>query len=179
MKSIGLVLIATIAIGLFAMPATMAYFTGQHQFVDGISVECSKCHGDIGTELLNGEAHSNLDCQACHLTTDMSVLGDNPNLDKEGHASIAVECMDCHNAGPSTSTGFPQAGPDGDHDITNSSAAHNNWYLAALNSDINYGANEVCIACHTHAGINITWTASNANMTYDQSTGVFGEVAIV
>ncbi|MCK5487289.1 MAG: hypothetical protein KAI86_13815 [Desulfobacterales bacterium] len=176
MKSIGLIVIATIAVGLFAMPATMAYFTGQHQFVDAVSVDCTKCHGDIETELTGGLVHEFLDCQACHVTTDMSVMGDNPNLAKAGHASVAVECMDCHD---SAVGGFPQAGALGDHDITNDTAAHNDWYLAALNSDINYGANEVCIACHTHTNVEITWTAADANMTYDQSTGVFGEVSNV
>jgi len=173
MKSIGLVLIATIAIGLFAMPATMAYFTGQHQFVDPISVECTKCHGDIQTELSGGNVHEYMMCQVCHVTTAMSAMGNNPNTTKAGHASVAVECMDCHNS----ATGrFPQAGPLGDHDITSESAAHNNWYLSALNSDVNYGANEVCIACHTHANIEITWTAANANMTFNQGTRVFGAV---
>jgi hypothetical protein len=169
---IGLVLAATIAVGMFALPTTMAYFTGQHDFMDPTSVMCSKCHGDIGTELSAGNVHESLKCQACHVTTGMSGMGSNPNVTKSGHASVAVECMDCHNA---TTGGFPQAGPHGDHDITASTAAHNKWYLSALNSSVNYGANEVCIGCHTHANINITWAASNANITFDQSTREFGK----
>ena len=182
MKSIGLIVIATIAIGLFAMPATMAYFTGQHEFVQATDVECTKCHGDIQTELSAGFVHESLACQACHITTAMTIdnataVGINPNEAKAGHASIAVECMDCHD----DQTGFPSASTgvnagSADHDITNSTAAHNGWYQAAYNSDVNFGANEVCIACHTHTTVDITWTASDANMTYDQSTGEFAEV---
>ena len=188
MKSIGLVLIATIAIGLFAMPATMAYFTGQHTFTGGADVQCSKCHGAIEDEFLNANntVHESMICNDCHVTTNMNNASMNP-ADKTGHASIAVECMDCHDsavfAGPQAGS-TPNANGD-THDITSPDAAHGDWYQAALNDGNDdsltpsTGANEVCIACHTHTAVEILWTSSlNGTMTYNQTSRTFEVVPI-
>ena len=179
MNKIGLVLAATIAVGMFALPATMAYFTGQHVFVAGADVDCGKCHSDIDTEFYvtnentNGPHSANMVCRDCHITEAMGGASAYQNpADKGGHASTAVECMDCHN---NSAVAFPQAGEFGDHDITNATAAHRNFYLDALsNSDttLKNGANEACVACHTHTAVTIDWLPGN-NMSYNQSTGTF------
>lgn len=178
MNKIGLVVAAIVAVGMFALPATLAYFDGQHVFVAGADVDCTKCHTDINDEFnvqnnVGLKPHQSIDCRDCHVTTTMGGTNLNQNpANKEGHASTAVECMDCHDS----ALGIAQAGPNGDHDITNTTAAHNAWYQAALaNSDttLKNGANEVCIACHTHTAVTIEWIGGAANMTYNQSSQVF------
>ena len=46
---------AVIAIGLFALPGTVAMFGGQHDWYDlnpdGNDVSCEKCHADIYAEM--------------------------------------------------------------------------------------------------------------------------------
>ncbi|TFH42591.1 MAG: hypothetical protein E4G94_06025 [ANME-2 cluster archaeon] len=176
-NKIGLFIAATIAVGMFALPATMAYFDGQHTFVDGADVDCEKCHTTIGEEFASTQSHDAMACRDCHVTTLMGgTSGYQNNASKVGHASTAVECMDCHN---SLQSSAPQAGPEGDHDITNTSAAHNAWYLSALDNEdttLKNGANEVCVACHTHTAVTIIWLPGT-NMTYNQSSDTFSNSA--
>lgn len=171
MRKIGLILVAAIAIGMFALPATMAYFTGQHYFVYGDDVQCTKCHADIGTEY--GGAHDaiGMKCTDCHVTVAMngtsSTTTQNPSA-KIGHASVAVECLDCHENGVG-----PQVGLGSAHDIYSTGAAHREFFDAAIaNTDMNNGYNEACIACHTHTVVTITWAPGTA-MNYDATTDVF------
>ncbi|MCL7475771.1 MAG: hypothetical protein M8352_06985 [ANME-2 cluster archaeon] len=184
MNKIGLVLAAVIAVGMFALPATLAYFDGQHVFVPGSQVDCGKCHAAIADEFnvvneqLSGAHSSNMVCTDCHVTVQMNGAGSstiyqNPAA-KAGHASTAVECMDCHDSNQISAA--PQAGQYGNHDITNVTAAHYDFYAAALaNADttLRNGANEACVACHTHTAVTIVWVSSAPNMTYDQGTTLF------
>lgn len=182
MRKIGLILVAAIAIGMFALPATMAYFTGQHTFVYGNPLRappgseyvlCTKCHADIGTEFTSGvHADAGMICNDCHVTTAMNGTStyQNPSS-KVGHASVAVECMDCHDGGVG-----PQVGNGSAHDITSSGAAHKDFFAAALaNTDMNNGYNEACIACHTHTSVTISW-AAGTNMSYDPASNSFAVV---
>ncbi|MBW6517741.1 MAG: hypothetical protein K0A89_04470 [ANME-2 cluster archaeon] len=192
MNKIGLVLAAVIAVGMFALPATLAYFDGQHVFVSGSDVDCGKCHTAIADEFyyanrgadggVVGPHATNMVCTDCHVTVLMngnstSTVYQNPAA-KEGHASTAVECMDCHD---SNQTSYAkQAGQYGNHDITDPTAAHYDFYAAALaNEDttLRNGANEACIACHTHTAVTIVWVSTDGNMTYDQATGHFSQNA--
>jgi hypothetical protein len=78
-KRIALMVIAVVAIGIFALPSTVSLFSGQHSWYDlGASIEsasgrnnvpCEKCHADIADEM-GGEngAHRNLTCAMCHRT---------------------------------------------------------------------------------------------------------------
>lgn len=43
--------VAFMALGLYAMPQTVALFAGQHTYYSGASVECEKCHSDILAEI--------------------------------------------------------------------------------------------------------------------------------
>lgn len=75
-----LVLIAVMGVGLFALPQTVALFSGQHTFVNidptGNQIECTKCHGDVQAELDSGASsgtlpntpgpHAGLACSNCH-----------------------------------------------------------------------------------------------------------------
>lgn len=84
-----LVVIALIGIGLYALPATMSLFAGQHSFVNidatGNQIDCVKCHGDVQAELQGGHSsvtgtnapHSGFKCEYCHRIEAGSSSGDN------------------------------------------------------------------------------------------------------
>ncbi|MCW7077409.1 MAG: hypothetical protein OCU18_09080, partial [Candidatus Syntrophoarchaeum sp.] len=118
-KPIMLLMIATLAIGIFALPSTVALFSGQHSWYDlnenrGINdVPCEKCHGEIKSEMIHGDngAHRDLTCAMCHraevfagyifargnYTTNPAPeywSGTIPG--EEAHAASTIECMDCH-----------------------------------------------------------------------------------
>ncbi len=89
MKSkILMVFIAVIGIGLYALPQTVALFSGQHTFVNidptGNQIECAKCHGDVQAELgssastMTGTpgAHAAFKCEFCHRIEPGSSSGD-------------------------------------------------------------------------------------------------------
>lgn len=167
--------IAIVSIGLFALPQTMALFVGQHDWYDttpaGIQIPCLKCHGDIVSELTQpgtvnalhrAQAGPNPDgtggCYACHVTV--------APVDKEGltrggadgnkfHAAAAPMCLDCHGAGLTTGPGVDArsilTGPDEVHKPFATQAG-------ASTAQLLKGANEACVACHTHIKANIEWT---------------------
>ena len=106
-KLIMLLMIATLAIGIFALPSTVALFSGQHSWYDLSAapndVPCEKCHGDIADEMIDSDngAHRYLTCAMCHRTifsdyTYASGEGTGSSPGKEAHAASTVECMDCH-----------------------------------------------------------------------------------
>lgn len=170
--------IAVASMGLVVLPETLALFAGQHNFYDttqtGIQVPCQKCHADIQTELTSSvnkvnAVHNAIGCIGCH------VIG----AAMEGniaHSAGTVECMTCHN-GRLTSA---QAHLLRDktnlscmdcHNIRNGvfatsinassiylyTDAHRSMVVGANNSVLLKGANEACVACHTHVAVNITW----------------------
>lgn len=76
-KKFGMALVALIGIGIFALPSTIALFSGQHSFYNidatGNQVPCVKCHGDVKAELgsnNNGVGspgpHKDFQCEYCH-----------------------------------------------------------------------------------------------------------------
>ena len=154
-----MLLIGIVAIGMFALPSTLAMYSGQHTFVDAANVTCNRCHGTgdtIGDELANSTAHTNFSCKNCH-----GFLSTNPNTDGTmGHAATAnVTCTGCH----SEQALYNTAVLDSDSitiatELT--SGAHTNF--------------QNCIACHTKAPIsnNIGVTANVS--TIDLSTYSYG-----
>ena len=103
----GLLLVAIVAIGIFALPQSIALFSGQHSWYDLSAapndVPCEKCHGDISDEMIDSDngAHRNLTCAMCHRTifsnyTYASGEGSGSTAGEEAHAASTIECMDCH-----------------------------------------------------------------------------------
>jgi len=94
-KKLAIVLIALVGIGLYALPSTMALFSGQHSFVNidstGNQIDCVKCHGDVKAELGTGKVavgtsgpaaetegpHAAFKCEYCHRIEAGSSSGDN------------------------------------------------------------------------------------------------------
>jgi len=105
-RKIVLLLVAVLAIGLFALPSTIAMFGGQHNWYDlgddGNQVPCEKCHADIYDEIGNTGPHKNMSCWYCHRTSNLTGytyasgdgVGSTPG--QEAHAASTVECMECH-----------------------------------------------------------------------------------
>ena len=153
-RKIVMLLIGIVAIGMFALPSTLAMYTGQHNFTNGSQVDCDKCHGtgdSIGDELAAGSAHNNFTCKQCH-----GFLTTNPNTNGTmGHAATAnISCTGCH-------------------------AEEANYLTDVLDSDnitvtdeLTAGAHtnfQECIACHTQVGVSSNVVAAANNSTFDLS----------
>jgi len=159
-KTIALV-VAVLAIGLFVMPSVLSLFAGQHTFVDYEATNCVKCHKAEGEELAASTYHHNIGgtlpsvwgntandaCKACHDKAN-TIPGE------EGHAAVTLPCVYCH--------------PTVVGELNKTYEAHTEFAEAAINGTLHEGANEACIACHTHTGVNITWIrATHLAFTWD------------
>ena|SRR3990167_50997 len=158
--------IAMAVLGLLVLPETIAMFVGQHDFYDttttsGNDIPCNKCHSDISSELsrpgaVNGFHRSlSLDggCGACHITgpVEYEKLVQGPG--GQFHAAAAPACIDCHSG-----AGGSFLGADAREILTGSEEVHKAFANESEKSKFLKGANEACISCHTHIGVNITWT---------------------
>ncbi|NJD76635.1 MAG: hypothetical protein FIB08_05990 [Candidatus Methanoperedens sp.] len=168
--------IGILAVGLLALPQTLALFVGQHNWYDTTTVDngvpCAKCHADVvqeiySTEGLAGDGTNGFHraqstdggCQACHMTTGPNEGGiDQANANDAGtvdsfHAAAAPACIDCHD-------GNGGGGNNALIGLTGADEVHKPFVEQANTTDVAFlkGANEACIACHTHVAVDITWT---------------------
>ncbi len=151
--------LAIAAIGLLALPQTLALFAGQHNFYDtmasGNGIPCEKCHADVGVELNQpggtNAAHRAQDCEGCHMTTAPTKEGLKQGPGGQFHAAAAPACLDCHGgSGP---------GLDAREILTGSEEVHKPFANQANDTaKLLKGANEACISCHTHVAVQINWT---------------------
>ncbi|MDY6959819.1 MAG: hypothetical protein SVK08_11765, partial [Halobacteriota archaeon] len=106
-RKLMLMLVAVLAVGIFALPSTVAMFGGQHNWYNlepaGNDVPCVKCHADIYDELYNSVGpHDEMECWYCHRTSNLTgytyASGDGTTSvpGQEAHAASTVECMACH-----------------------------------------------------------------------------------
>jgi hypothetical protein len=106
-KKIALMLVAVVAIGIFALPSTMSVFSGQHTWYDIASdgVPCVKCHADKYEEFSMTDVHSSFArrdssdvCYVCHRADpDLTYAkggGGGPGV--QTHAASTIACMACH-----------------------------------------------------------------------------------
>jgi len=64
MSKFNLILLATLAIVVFALPGVVTTFSGSHEYVAPENVECQKCHPDVYAELMSSQSehtHANAD----------------------------------------------------------------------------------------------------------------------
>lgn len=139
--------IAIAAVGLLALPQTLAMFAGQHDWYNKDELPCYKCHQAEYSEITKSEEHTGKACLDCHQYSGWKDTG--------AHAAVAVECLVCHGSGTAELD-------DVDIEINNASEAHKPFYLQSLNETASgwqtlSGANEACVMCHTHAGVDITF----------------------
>ncbi len=170
--------IAVAAVGLVALPQTLALFAGQHNFYDTttmgastVQIPCEKCHADVFQELsqpgaVNG-VHIALGCAGCHVTTAIKTKeGLTQGPGGQFHAAALPMCLDCHNgSGP---------GQSALEILTGSAEAHTAFAQQANNSSLLRGSNEACISCHTHVAVDINWTKAykiSFNAMENASTG--------
>ena len=150
-----LMLVGLLIASAAVMPNVLAKFQGQHYFIAGKNVDCTKCHSDVaqeynksmneqgvhGTLVTGGDI--NTGCRECHVTAP-------ENKGYKFHAAALVECLACHGENP-----WPGA-PNvltGNKPLKSKDSAH--WpFVEGANTTLGLlaGANEACIACHTHGG---------------------------
>jgi len=126
--------------------------------------------GTVGGAAFWGGTNSVNDrCFGCHQTAGSKESGGSVPLGSWGshndsvHAAYAVLCIDCHTWV--------------DDELTNDSAAHR-WFYEDLKNDTGaqnlalQNENRACLGCHTHVGVNLTWTRNefvSYNVTCDGS----------
>ncbi len=151
--------IAIAAIGLVALPQTLALFAGQHNFYDTIglgaaAIPCEKCHADISSELNQpgsvNAVHKALGCAGCHVTVAPQKEGLKQGPGGQFHAAASPACLDCH--------GGTGPGLSAMEILTGSEEVHKPFANQSNNSLLLKGANEACISCHTHVAVDINWT---------------------
>ncbi|MCZ7400086.1 MAG: hypothetical protein O8C62_10520 [Candidatus Methanoperedens sp.] len=189
--------IAVVAIGLVALPQTLALFSGQHNFYDvlsnntwnntGTAIPCLKCHADVYAELTqkNPDGSTNLlnqghlivagGCAGCHITDGPG--SENKNGNPEGatnvtfHAAAAPACIECH-----TGADIDKGAMNATLIFNGSEEVHKPFANQAYSSKLLKDANEACVACHTHVAVSINWDKAymmtfNATETADATTG--------
>jgi hypothetical protein len=186
---------AVAAVGLVALPQTLALFAGQHNFYDTITnnvykgsgdgktaINCGKCHADIFAELnQNGsvnQMHMNEGCDGCHMSTAPRLEGltnGPPNATNgQFHAAAAPACLDCHGNYGGIYTGLAANATN----ILYGPAEVHIPFASQANTSGNpllKGSNEACVACHTHVAVNIGWTkAYMMNFTAQEYTAADG-----
>ncbi len=175
-------MLGILSLVFLVMPNAIAKFANQHVFINGSNVDCTKCHSNEHSELTssNNQAHtthgfSSYPCRGCHIPSyaDGDVGGlpsTSPYYNPYGggtgkfHAAALVECTFCHFNNPECTSCHTKANVSAEFENSNIEA-HRPLYFRARNasgldtSDLLAGANEACIACHTHAA-NVTVTTS-------------------
>ena len=170
-----LLVLGVLILIITVMPSASAKFTGQHTFISGSEVDCAKCHSRVAQELSGSDVHNfsvsgyaSGACRVCHIIR----LGGSLNNSYQGgtspyHAAALIECTYCHgeNAGKPTGYGTAAIPPvNVTAEFENSTLeAHIPLYMSAKygSTDLLVGANEACIACHTHAA-NVTVSEGGA-----------------
>ncbi len=125
-----LILILGFAIfSLFFGINVLSKFTGQHYFIPGSNIDCSKCHPSQAYYLTISEIHntsSGFTCRTCHNVSFSN---------NTAHAATTITCLSCH--------------VNIADNINNSLEAHRDFILFAEKYGLKKGPNEACIACHT------------------------------
>ena len=168
------------AVGLIALPQTLALFAGQHTFYEvsrdpqNLGVPCAKCHGDVYSELSGSDVHSSVRCEDCHVIALMykgAKVGGNEDI----HAAATPACLDCHDGklGKDQWHSFTENftshcvdchGSPVTYNIDNATSilyganeSHKKFAFDASNATLLKGANEACVGCHTHVNVDSVW----------------------
>ena len=151
-----LLMIAVVAVGMFALPSTLALYSGQHTFINGSNVDCDKCHGasagitwtgGAAGELnaTNNTAHTALTCESCHSTTTATI-----ESDYHAAAAVGASCIGCH-SGPGAENISGATENDILVQLRGASEVHDN--MTSTEGSGNTSKDYACIACHTEATV--------------------------
>ncbi len=176
-------MVALLAVGLFALPETLALFSGQHTFdKSGDTALCGKCHADVEEELSAGIFHKSLfdpqsadpgppKCKACHTTDKVnssSVLTGRGRLITAPPPYVMVG-LDVAGGNFTQANGTNITGivahaavtvecKSCHYAVNFTNDAHKRYAEEASNQTWLKGANEACVGCHTKTLVNMTWT---------------------
>ncbi len=78
-------IIVILAIIVTTLSQTVSFISGEHQFYQSVQDKCTKCHGDIKSQLSMSTNHSSSSCNFCHVKSATNHTNTNP------------KCQDCHN----------------------------------------------------------------------------------
>src|SRR3990170_8087456 len=168
MNKLTILMIAVVAIGVFALPSSLSVGAGQHKFTTvqsagAVNAFCSQCHGGadaIASELalsnnskvslFGAKIHASQTCGSCHAITGGYATAINTGIDyqSEEHAAALPSCLKCH-ASKINTVG---------KELANATAEAHFNFKSATDDDIQ------CIACHTA----VTKTGS---ITYSYNAG--------
>lgn len=144
---IALVALAVLAIGVLVLPSTMTLFAGQHTWYYKEALPCEKCHADVAEEFSSAANYHPPGAtypiwEACVLCHQVEPLypGD-VNYNEGKHAATIVPCDYCH---------WPEANA-----FTND--PHLPFVQTAENDNLMPNGTEACVACHTHAQLDISF----------------------
>lgn len=118
--------------------------TGEHKFISGEMVNCSKCHIKQGNAFQQSAYHRNLTCRDCHAMGNPYRTGETA----KNHSSAIVTCtaVGCHENVTAK--------------INSSYEAHRGLFREASTHQSIFGTyreNEACLTCHANFARNITF----------------------
>jgi len=90
-------------------------------------------------------------CDSCHITTAPGIEGITQGPGGQFHAAASPACLDCH-------SGRGGGGRSALEIVNGTEEVHKAFVNESVRSRFLKGANEACISCHTHIGVNITWS---------------------
>src|SRR3989304_8800689 len=115
MNKLTILMIAVVAIGVFALPSSLSVGAGQHKFTTvqsagAVNAFCSQCHGGadaIATELSQSDnskvssfaakIHVSQTCGSCHAITEgYANAGSGIDVQGDEHAAKLPSCLKCH-----------------------------------------------------------------------------------
>ncbi len=175
--------IAILAVGLIALPETLALFADQHTWypinqndpTGQYGVPCMKCHVDVQQQIdsaANG-VHKNTGCEECHVVSQFAkgaTVGGTGNI----HAAATPACMDCHgNAATLPGTYAYTGAPEATSIFLGSDEGHTEFVNNASSASLLQGSNEACVGCHTHVAVDIVWDKPT-NLSFNASVSVNG-----
>lgn len=183
------------AVGLIALPQTLALFAGQHDFYEvsrdpqNLGVPCAKCHADVYSELSSSDVHSSVRCEDCHVIA-LTYKGAKVGGDRDIHAAAAPACLDCHDGSLEAAqwhnfTEKPLVCADCHDDgalptfgnatsiLYGANESHTEFAFNASSATLLKGANEACVGCHTHTYVDITWKRPT-NLSFNASVSPQG-----
>ena len=171
MKNMGkltILMVAVVAIGIFALPSVMSVGTGQHTFNNGATVDCNKCHAN------SGDAVNNELLASGNTMYDTFGQGLGVKIHAMDNTGMVGQCKDCHAlaAGPRTAAGTQDHTGVTMKPVCITCHSNVNGELAGANephSGFAATGNAGCLGCHTAVAV-----AGSPSYTYSGSVVAVG-----
>lgn len=136
---LSLIMVAVVALGIFALPSVMSVGTGQHTFVNGSQLNCNKCHANANDGVNNELKASTLTMYSGVVKGTTYAQG--VKIHAMDNTGTVGQCKDCHEAAS------VRTSPDDAGDHTNIKLRPN------------------CTGCHTNVDAELTAGAGHTGTT--------------